>query len=615
MEPRQQLIEQTVVALQEKLKVYEERQDRLLTSINQVISELIEKAAKQRGVRGTDTLALHHFFATHLASAIETLQGVVDERLRKIPIHSIPTVSDTSSDVETRLALIETKLVQQVQVSPQLGELESKFKQLEMNTVQELRRIHQTTFKPGDYGTPLYQLQQKLDIVESQLKSITSVDAVKLAESTMSSAIRSFRNEFETVLQKFVSAEDLMLFRTEINRLEALIIDVQTRTHTILEKSASIYDKLHTRYNSSLHILREEFLGFQKKYVEELYQKYVEGAHTKIFNDMIQKVIDVEHKNTVLEKQAQEYQEKILSIESAMATFGHSVEQTIAEQTAEIRSLRTKLINNETKMKIIVDEIKQNYVEKSQMIQISKPIRHTIQQNSKGSIYQSLTKCFYTAIFVKDDGQRDTLEPFVPIPGWDAVCFTNVDLPNVLGWTIVRVDMPFQNTSLSSKYYKWLSHLFLEDYDVVVWTDAYLVPDSTKMNLVQEWITQMYLQNKTIGHHVHAERNCIYDECDAVVKGKRDTPANVDKVRNLLRKSNMPKQKGLFDSNIVIKFHKDLAVQAICKDIFNQLKDYSNRDQLAITYQYYIHKFTQLAIFPLMEAWQKRGIHVRVPAF
>jgi hypothetical protein len=65
----------------------------------------------------------------------------------------------------------------------------------------------------------------------------------------------------------------------------------------------------------------------------------------------------------------------------------------------------------------------------------------------------------------------------------------------------------------------------------------------------------------------------------------------------------------------MIKFHKDATVQQICRDVFNQLQKYSNRDQLAITYQYYTHKFNQVAVLPLMEAWQKRGEHIRTPAF
>jgi hypothetical protein len=1182
MEPRQQLVEQTLVELQTKVKTYEERQERLLNNINQAISELLEKAAKQRGVRGQDTLALHHFFATHLASAIQQLELIVDEKLRsapQIPASTAMVPYTSTPELETRLALLESKAVQPSTAIdlPQIQELESKLQQLEENTVKELRRIHQTTFKPGEYGTPLNQLQQKVSNLESQVRSITTVDAVKLAETTMSTAIRSFRTEFEETLKKYVSAEDLFAFKAEISRLDELVIEAQTRSHTLLQKSShiesyvanmlgqykaaamrmeesimleyqkfdrnleshyrqwcqkqfaieavsiraqvldeskqyfvditdkvakeqghifdqntkrmeqvisqdytnakrtfmelvqqldildtdtrariaqqykltedhiqnsravfseltlsvqktvqtlyerysiqesnrldgilsqciqkivvewdSIQDSIQKRINekiTALELLRKqseqyvinseeiikrhiqkfekfvveqeafttslqekseilisstaEFVEYQKQNLQSSYEKYAQDltntvdkklkevqtwdqrisqltrkhyddieqqkatlrTHIKDFENQMKFTLDekvmaiqsldkmalenqskfneyiaeeqeknknymrqlesyfldrflqalgqVEQAESAATKRIQELQqytpklellisEKLQDIQSQaqtlvdehyrlfdteLSTFRQKMTENVRQtqekselvhqekfkqysqmiktyagefrkQLDEIhrdaqeaatkfstdtfqykndmvrkndeivqliderlrmteQNIRTMLSQSKQETIASLTEFDQNFklsttdlkekqneiatvanrlelvdqlarqfsgitgklttldsisfkvesflqktgsdasiseqriekleklIEKQQDMILdlmqkssvrntslfssrqtviertpatppqpvaqpppqsaplqpkqesapiqqfkagmlktpqfnvpqltpptfSSPLQSLFQPKSKGTPYTALTKCFYTAIFGTPGQPVDRLPSFVPIPGWDAICFTNQDVPNTIGWTVEKVEMPFPNASLSSKYYKWMSHLMLEDYDVVVWMDAYLAPDRTKTDLLESWLTAMYMERKTIGHRPHGERNCIYDECDAVVKGKRDTPANVDKVRKLLTKVNMPKNKGLFDSNLMIKFHKDATVQGLCRDIFNQLQNYSNRDQLAITYQYYVNKFTQVAVFPLMEAWQKRGEHVRIPAF
>jgi hypothetical protein len=1184
--PRQQLLEQTVVELQEKLKSYEDRQDRFLNNINQAITELLEKAAKQRGVRGQDMLALHHFFATHLASALQQLEIVVDEKLKLAPHQSTSTaivpVAVSTPELEARLALIESKVVQKAPVEQTFFlDLESKFQQLEANTVQELRRIHQTTFKPGDFGTPLNQLQQKVSNLESQVRSFTVVDSVKLAETTMSAAIRSFRTEFEETLKKYVSAEDLFVFKTEIGRLEELVIEAQTRSHTLLQKSShiesyvanmlgsykaaalrmeesimleyqkfdrnleshyrqwcqkqfdveavsirakvledskeyftditdkvarqqghilernmrlaekqlgaeytkakdaivelhtqlekldtetrekiqkqydltemhiqhsrtifseltlsiqktvqSLYDKYSKEETARLdttlsqciqkivlqwdsiqksiadhiqekmitieklstqaqtyvvnseeiikkHVQRFEsfilaqteftemlqkkseslisstadFIDFKKQQLQISYDKYAQDLTTTVdkklrevstwdarilllsrqyheeieqlkkgftqhmndfeeymtytirekamtmetlekmmveeqskFNQFItdqqskyeskikaleatffnmfletqtrvdkvesaatkrlqelqqytpqlevllsnrlqdiqtqaQQIIDDNHKvlerdylvhqqnvnegmrifrekmdhsiQDYLKEQNQELQTYNESIETRVASLQKTFHETVAKVKADtiafrneftkkneetmfafgdkmsevqqiiklavvqtqketsaavstfekefekymqklqadkegleekmgyvsqiasaiaaidplskqVSGLASKLTHFESlsykldafqqktvadsgitdqrvaKLEKIIEKQqdmilellqKQSEVEKTLISKFSMPTKTFAKEEevpslssrlpftrfpmsgptttpkdqgadiavevqvpqttfpipsalpsiftnkNVGSIYKSLTKCFFTAIFGTSGQKVDRLPSFVPIPGWDAVCFTNQDISTTIGWSVIRVDMPFANPSVSSKYYKWMSHLMLEDYDVVVWMDAYLAPDRTKVALLDHWITSMYTEKKVIGHRAHAERNCIYDECEAVLKYKRDTPANVDKVRSLLASASMPKNKGLFDTNIVIKFHKDAGLQTICKDIFQQLQTVSNRDQLAVTLQYHIHKFNQVALFPLMEAWQKRGEHVRIPAF
>ena len=74
----------------------------------------------------------------------------------------------------------------------------------------------------------------------------------------------------------------------------------------------------------------------------------------------------------------------------------------------------------------------------------------------------------------------------------------------------------------------------------------------------------------------------------------------------------MPRNWGLFDTNIVIKFHKNMAVQRMSEEIYKQISTVSNRDQLAVTYIYYMHKFKGFNIQNLLTAFQKSGEHIRI---
>jgi hypothetical protein len=229
--------------------------------------------------------------------------------------------------------------------------------------------------------------------------------------------------------------------------------------------------------------------------------------------------------------------------------------------------------------------------------------------------YQSQTKCIYTALFGTEGQPIDTLSSVRPMEGWDYICFTNLNIPDTYGWKIVRVDPKSKSMALEAKRYKWLSHKYLEDYDIVIWTDAYLAPSLIAADKLYQWITLMKEKGVSIFHRNHESRTCIWDECDAVIQNKRDTPEHVQAIKKVLQMSNMPTNYGLYDTNIMIKFNKDTKVKRISEDIMKYLENYTTRDQLVVTLVYYVQKFAEVGTADLLRAFEKQGVHVRVPAF
>jgi hypothetical protein len=235
--------------------------------------------------------------------------------------------------------------------------------------------------------------------------------------------------------------------------------------------------------------------------------------------------------------------------------------------------------------------------------------------NTKEKQYAGLTKCFYTAIFAKQGLPSDKLAPVEnKIPGWRYICFTNVQMDPVPGWQIVRVwsSSAALEPRLEAKKYKWLSHQLLADFDIAVWVDAYIAPNPMYSELLKQWILEMIEQNKYIAHRPHEERDCVYQECEAVVEHKRESSLKVARARDLLEEAKVPEHAGLFDTNIVVRFHKEAVLQDISEKVYEYLKTVTYRDQLVVPLVYHKENFQEVGKYQLLRAFGKTGEHVRM---
>jgi hypothetical protein len=125
---------------------------------------------------------------------------------------------------------------------------------------------------------------------------------------------------------------------------------------------------------------------------------------------------------------------------------------------------------------------------------------------------------------------------------------------------------------------------------------------------------EMVEQNKYIAHRPHDDRDCVYQECDAVVEYKRETPLKAAKAKALLEEAQVPEHGGLFDTNIVVRFHKQAVVQDVSEKIIEYLKTVTYRDQLVVPLVYHMEQFQDVQKYQLLRAFNKTGEHVRMAA-
>lgn len=185
-------------------------------------------------------------------------------------------------------------------------------------------------------------------------------------------------------------------------------------------------------------------------------------------------------------------------------------------------------------------------------------------------------KCLYTCI----TGDYDTLIPIKQEEGWDYICFSDMDIPSDC-WNIREIPDELNELSAVKKQrmIKILPERYLSEYDVTIWIDANIT--------LRESLTDFYNVYKTdkpISLKRHPIRTCIYDECDACIRLKKDTVDNINGVKERYKNEGMPERYGLYETNIIIRDNRDFRVEELMNMWANEVREYSHRDQLSLTY-------------------------------
>tara|TARA_Y100001937_G_C7134012_1_gene339013 strand:+ start:4557 stop:5252 length:696 start_codon:yes stop_codon:yes gene_type:complete len=189
-------------------------------------------------------------------------------------------------------------------------------------------------------------------------------------------------------------------------------------------------------------------------------------------------------------------------------------------------------------------------------------------------------KCVVTANFNINGQPLENPKINNRLEGWDYFLFSNIneiiekDVYN--GWNVVKKDLINNNPLYTAKYYKWLIHKELPEYDTAIYVDSYIEP-----NINKPWDI---LDKNFINLKPHKRRNCVYKEFRYIVKFARDTKENMQKVKDFLESERFPENFGLWENNVFLRPLKDPKVNKICEELYDLMKIYSYRDQTLLSY-------------------------------
>ena len=199
----------------------------------------------------------------------------------------------------------------------------------------------------------------------------------------------------------------------------------------------------------------------------------------------------------------------------------------------------------------------------------------------------------YTSIF----GDYDTLkDPIVYSDGIDYICFTdNADIKSDF-WRVVYIkneNPDFEKDIKLARYFKTNFHEYLSSYENLMWMDARI----TIISDINEYLEN--LRNKDIVFLKHPNANSIAEEFERVLEGKIERPEIIETIKERYAEFGYIYDNGLISSGVML-FKNNKKTIKFSKEWWEEINDYSHRDQLSGNFVLWRNKGINYVMLPRM---------------
>ncbi len=183
------------------------------------------------------------------------------------------------------------------------------------------------------------------------------------------------------------------------------------------------------------------------------------------------------------------------------------------------------------------------------------------------------------AVYTAIAGWYDDLRaPVAADPSLDYIVFADDRLPEVpKPWIRCRIDQDHGSPVLASRFIKTHPHILLPGYENSVWVDA-----AFQLRKMPEDSLQAAMRSAPIAFFRHPERDCAYDEAEAVSRLELDSPRHVALALEQLASHGFPRHLGLVETGLILRRHHNEAVVRAMEEWWNLIVGTSQRDQLSI---------------------------------
>ena len=623
-------------------KAVQTQTERMLSKQTTALDEMLEwnrttlkklyESVKQhtsQDVLEKNLLKIQKVLLSRFDPAIETMRVHLNRRMdgveqtqqmnRQQQLEFISEMKHTLSATELtkQYAKFEERLAEQTRIyetnQKQLANVEIKSKQIltTMNGIQE-----ETQKQIQDVDKNLEGIRNAIQIEQSQARQ--SIETwCNQRKTTFDSGLQTLTKRLDMFQdQVSVAQQSLQLTVDSRKQFEDKHVEHLQQMKQEIQKTTKVFEEATTErvtarlaevsgpIRVAMKDVIEQIQTVNQFLSEESLAEFVRGIEARIKKgqDDWQRI------------RSSELHEAISFFGAKLSTMDQSMQNELVSHRTTIQMIQTRIGDRYRRE---LTELRDKYAQIRPLIQ--KQILESLKQYNSLSMKPIRTlptwldtapKCFFTAIIGAPGQKVDSLAPVERIPGWDYICFTNKPIHDSKGWTIVRVDMPTLSGALEAKRYKWKSIEALAEYEIVVWVDGYIAPSVSSRQLLERWITNMKETGHSMLFRPHDQRICIWDECEAVIQAKRDSPLNVEKVRTKLKQAEMPLNWGLFDTNCMILFHREPSCRRVTDAVWNQLQTISVRDQLALPLVCYEQNSSAFKTETLMRAFEKTGQHI-----
>jgi hypothetical protein len=201
--------------------------------------------------------------------------------------------------------------------------------------------------------------------------------------------------------------------------------------------------------------------------------------------------------------------------------------------------------------------------------------------------FDKLKKCFVSSLYKGDKFKNhDKPSIFPKMDEFDYFLFTNLDKRSLnTSWEIINYDSDCSNSITRSRYPKFQSWKLIKDklekeYDIIIYLDAYLRP-ATKLDIWKEIVYETINSDSGFVQSPHPVTNCPYLECDRIIRFKKDTRERINKTIQLLKKTDIGKNSGLWENICFSYSPKNENAIKLLDEFWNFYKkeEYTYRDQ------------------------------------
>lgn len=161
----------------------------------------------------------------------------------------------------------------------------------------------------------------------------------------------------------------------------------------------------------------------------------------------------------------------------------------------------------------------------------------------------------------------------------DFICFTDDPQLRSDFWRIVLLPKQMLDPVRVAKQFKLLAHAWLAEYDWSLYIDNTVRLRTPPARLFEEYLAPAKSPLVCFRHY---ERDCVYDEADAVIMLNYDVADRVRRQMALYRHLRYPARNGLTKTTLLLRRHRDPQLQQAMAVWMNQVLAHSRRDQLSM---------------------------------
>ena len=213
-----------------------------------------------------------------------------------------------------------------------------------------------------------------------------------------------------------------------------------------------------------------------------------------------------------------------------------------------------------------------------------KKIEYLVKQNGENyykynkKYIQRIKKVVYSILI----GKYDKISTFDKQKDYKYFLFSDIKYDNT-NWTII----PFSKLTKKkiskikmTRYVKLFPHLFFKNCELSIYIDASYIINQDLNELLLRALNpsfDLYLLQ-------HPERNKVFQEFSAVINCKKEKKRIVNLIQKRYKKTKFPDKLELTENSIIIRRHNNKKIIKLMKAWWNEIKNYSYRDQLSLNY-------------------------------